>query len=60
MPLPEDSDKPTATQLIPAVVKLGQRFEVPMQSLKKKKNKPGNKLINVLISILYHLISYHL
>jgi len=45
MPLPENSDVPTVTQITPAIVKIGQRYGVPYaESLGKKKHhhSPGN------------------
>uniref|UniRef100_A0A2S2P6J5 Uncharacterized protein n=1 Tax=Schizaphis graminum TaxID=13262 RepID=A0A2S2P6J5_SCHGA len=44
MPLPENSDVPTVTQITPAIVKIGQRYGVPYtQILEKKKHSPGKK-----------------
>ncbi|CAI6367803.1 unnamed protein product [Macrosiphum euphorbiae] len=46
MPLPENSDLPTVTQITPAIVKIGQRYGVPYtQFLGKKKHhhSPGKK-----------------
>ncbi|XP_025200066.1 uncharacterized protein LOC112597992 [Melanaphis sacchari] len=45
MPLPENSDLPTSTQITPAVVNIGQRYGVPYTQLlgKKKHHSPGKK-----------------
>ncbi|XP_025417393.1 uncharacterized protein LOC112688436 isoform X2 [Sipha flava] len=44
MPLPETSELPTATQVTPAIVKIGNRYGVPHpQHLGKKKHGYGNK-----------------
>jgi hypothetical protein len=43
MPLPETSELPTATQVTPAIVKIGNRYGVPHpQHLGKKKHGYGN------------------
>jgi len=43
MPLPENSDLPTVTQITPAIVKIGQRYGVPYTHIlgKKKHQSPG-------------------
>lgn len=49
MPLPETSELPTATQVTPANIKIGNRYGVPyVQYLGKKKHGPGNYTNNTI------------